>query len=57
MKTCSPIYIRCLICKDREATVYVHLTDPIEINIPACAFCAGFPEEELVARVLRKEKE
>lgn len=47
--------VKCMICKDRIATVQVKIWKPMEVNILACAFCAGFPESELVGRVLKKE--
>lgn len=68
MKNCEPIIwstwepvepesFPCMICKKREATVFVDIiSNPLTIRLSLCAFCAGFPEEELQARVLKGEK-
>ena len=58
MKTCKPLPCdvgKCMVCKDRPATVLAQVTDPFEANLVLCAFCAGFPEGELVGRLFRKE--
>ena len=70
MKECTPITWKtwepvkaqdfpCLLCKKREAVVMTEIRnkDGLELNLPLCAFCAGFPEDELVGRLLRKEGE
>ena len=68
MKHCEPIKWQtwepmtpedfpCMICNEREAVVAVNIEDGIlPMNLTLCVFCAGFPEQELVSRILKKEK-
>jgi len=58
MKNCKPYLLGgpCMICKDREATVLVQLDKPMKFNQLLCAFCARFPENEIIRRVLKTEE-
>jgi len=68
MKHCEPIIWKtqepiiaedypCMICKKREATVFVDLiSNPLTIRLSLCAFCGGYPEEDLAAWALKKQE-
>ena len=67
MKHCEPIiwetwkptrfqeYL-CMICKEREATFFVDIiSQPLTIRLSLCDFCASGCEEEIRAKILRKD--